>query len=107
MPAEKYDVPAAIDSQLYEKVAAPSTCRPRPTSTSPPTSHAALALTVTTRASAGTSRRARRTQNARSAMRPVAARSRSRSEVMRNPEMTKKASTPTKPECRNALGNRW
>jgi hypothetical protein len=62
MPAEKY-APPAIDSQLYEKVAALSTCRPRPTSTSPPTSHAALALTVTTRASAG-SRRARRTQNA-------------------------------------------
>jgi hypothetical protein len=79
---------------LVLKVAAPTSWRPMPTSTSPPISHAALQETRTSTTSAGSRRRARRSQKAPSRMRPLAARSRTRSVVMRKPLTTKKMSTP-------------
>ena len=66
----------------------------------------ASAHTSTVSSAAGRMRRARRAQKARSETEPVRSASRSSSEVMRNPEMAKKTSTPTKPPGSTA-GHRW
>ena len=53
-----------------------------------------IPITMISKKSAGSSRRARPAQNRRSRMEPVPPHSFTNSDVMRKPESTKKASTP-------------
>jgi hypothetical protein len=64
------------------------------------------AQTSTQNRAAGRIRRARRAQNPVSDTRPLRSISRSSSDVIRKPEMTKKTSTPMKPPG-TADGHRW
>lgn len=61
------------------------------------TSQVPIAVTRSTRRLAGRRRLARRAQKLSKDMRPVDSSSRMSSPVIKNPEMTKKTSTPTKP----------
>jgi hypothetical protein len=66
----------------------------------------ATKLVAMTRRLAGSSLLARLAQNDENLIRLVLETSRRRCEVMRNPEMTKKMSTPTYPPLMNC-GQRW
>src|SRR4051812_33199629 len=81
---------------MYNALArkSPKNCAQSVTGTTRAVAPAHAAITVS---AAGRIRRARRAQNPRSETRPVSRSSRIRSVVMRNPEMTKNTSTPTKP----------
>ena len=66
----------------------------------------AASTAAMTSSAAGRMRRTRAAQNDRSERVPVAAASRSMWPVIRNPEITKKTSTPTKPPG-SQRGSKW
>jgi hypothetical protein len=88
------------------KVRVPTSCRPIWTSTSPPTNAAIAVIESAQATTAGTSRLSRRTRKLATSIDPVRSISRTSSVVMRNPETTKKTSTPRLPAGAQA-GQRW
>ena len=89
----------AGSSASSPRTTAPPSPSPRSSRTSSGGSNvrAPSVTTATIRSSAGSSRRARRPQNAITAMRPFCSHSTSKRLVIRYPESTKNASTPKKP----------
>ena len=84
----------AIWVQLLTKNRVPKNCWRKPTARSPPI-HATKAVHMTrTDTAAGRMRRNRRTQKSFKLIVPEVRNSRTSNEVMRNPERTKKRSTP-------------
>ena len=94
----KYDCPEKTKRQLATyPSAANESARMRSSSAGAANTPAYTTMPTITRNSAGSSRRARRTQNALRSMRPRPAHSVTSNDVMRKPLNTKKVSTPMNP----------